>query len=140
MARKASSHLWVQSRTFRIEVQCAVYCTNGAPYFHLVEVETEQQIAERATETLLLLHARTDLIVSEIKLLTAQLDLSEIDDDWQAYRLLRKQKLEKINELNQFEGLSTALVANPRNYSIIGLNLLPDSGEDEVLCWIGEKA
>ena len=103
-------------------------------------VETEQQILERATETLLLLHARTNLIVSEIKLLTAQIELSEIDEDYQADSLLRKQKLDKINELNRFEGLSTALVTNPRNYGIIGLNLLPDTGEDEVLCWIGEKA
>ena len=140
MAKKASSHLVVESRTFRLEVQCAIHCANGVQNFNLVEVETEQQIAERATETLLLLHARTDLIVSEIKLLTAQLELSEIDNDWQAYRLLSKQKLEKINELNRFEGLSTALVATPRHYRIIGLNLLPDTGEDKVLCWIGEKA
>ena len=130
MARKASSHLWVKSRTFRMEVRRTKHCYQGAPELFLVEIETEQQIAEWATQTMLLLDARIDLIISELNLICAQLDLSEIDDDWKSYRLFKQQKLEKSEELGRFEGLKSALISDPRNYGVIGVNLLPASGED----------
>ena len=130
MARKASSNLWVKTLIFKVEVRHTKHCFQGAPELFLVEIETEQQIAERATQTMLLLDSKIDLIISELKLTCAYLELSEIDDDWKSYRLYKQQKLEKSEELGRFEELKNALISDPRSYGVIGVNLLPTSGED----------
>ena len=101
--------------------------------------ESEQEIQKRATETMLLLESEIDIFISEIKLLTAQIELSEIDEDCEAELILRRQKLYKIYEQNQFEKLKIAVIQNPRNYSLVSLHLNPAFGEEEVF-WIGENA
>ena len=99
---------------------------------------SEQEIRENATNIMLLLESQMSIFISEVKLLTAQMELAQIDDDPAQEFALRCSRQRKRNELNKFEALKDAIIQNPRCYALIGIHMNM-SLEEEIAAQLGEN-
>ena len=129
MAIKASSRTWVRTRVFTVEVRHPKHCSPGSPKRKLVEIETPQKVAEEASQIMLILESKINLLKSELKLVYAYLELADLDDNWKSYRLYKQQKLEKTQALDRYEELKKKLISDPSSYRVVGSNLLPTPGK-----------
>ena len=96
----------------------------------------EEEICERAATIILLLESKIAIFISEIKLLTAQMELAQIDEDPGLELSFRCSRQRKKNELSKFMVLKDAIIQNPRCYALVGIHMNM-SLEDEITMQLG---